>query len=562
MTTGGGDAALNVLIRAKDEASGTIDKVGGRLSKLQGPAKIAKLAMVGIGGAFGALALSGARMANELDQAMSEFRASTGVSGEAAKEFEEVIKDLHKVNTDSFEELAGAAAELQNVFGLAASDVANSMQVFLDYAKVTGQDDVAATKAVSSALKAFGKDAGDAKWLLDTLLTSQQKFGTTTGTVTNILAQNAGTFQALGLDMNQSIGLLSALEANGVNVSRAMMGLRSSVSKFESPEEFQQALTDLSNIDNATERAKVAMDIFGSFAGPGLAKLMGEGSDAISKYTLGVGEAQDAVADASKEFDSSLNVKLELMKRRVMDTTMGFVKFAPGLTAVAAIAGPMAPMLGAVAGAAGGLAITMVRRLIPAMAGMVLAMGPIGLVLAAITVAVGLFALAWSTNLFGIRDKIKWLGLQIKSIFGSIKSTILGLWDGVAGAFKLPINTIIRIINGFLGTYGAIISTIKKGLDAIPGPNPAGNALQFAADALKRGIPLLAQGGVVTEPTLLTSLRTGRATGIMAEAGPEVIAPLGRGGTQHIHIHLDGREIADYVIGVTGDAARLQFGTP
>ena len=247
------------------------------------------------------------------------------------------------MNTESFEELADTAAVLRQQWELSTDQLQDTGQAFLDFAKITRQKAEPATKALSLALKGFGRDVEDVGIVSDTLIASQQRFGISTAETTRILGENAGTFAALGLSMEDAIALLSALAANGVNTSRAVMGLRSSIDAFESPAEFQAALQDLAGIENATERAKAAMELFGAFGGPGLAKVMGEGRDALEQFKLSEEEVIGTTKRASEEFDKGIGVRLQLFKKRVLGTVVEMAPFAQSLGGVTLMLGTMGP---------------------------------------------------------------------------------------------------------------------------------------------------------------------------------------------------------------------------
>jgi len=100
-----------------------------------------------------------------------------------------------------------------------------------------------------------------------------------------------------------------------------------------------------------------------------------------------------------------------------------------------------------------------------------------------------------------------------------LATALSGLANAMTGAFKSAFNAVIRVINSGLDLWADALQVIKNLADAIPGPNPLGNAMQAAIDALHTGLPTLAQGGIVRKPTLA----------LIAEHGPEVVLPLGRG---------------------------------
>ncbi|MCU1494811.1 MAG: rane protein of unknown function [Acidimicrobiaceae bacterium] len=109
----------------------------------------------------------------------------------------------------------------------------------------------------------------------------------------------------------------------------------------------------------------------------------------------------------------------------------------------------------------------------------------------------------------GISDVGSWLGTHVwtpisnffTSIPGKIKSAAAGMWDGLYDAFKDAINFVIQAWDTFVGHFDVNVGPIHI----------------HWADALK--IPMLADGGIVTSPTLA----------MIGEAGPEAVVPLGRG---------------------------------
>ncbi len=155
------------------------------------------------------------------------------------------------------------------------------------------------------------------------------------------------------------------------------------------------------------------------------------------------------------------------------------------------------------------------------------------------------FAVAWTTNAFGIRDKLTEIWNKIKSflsdtwnsikdtasnIFDTIKNSIEGVWnrikditsnvwDSVVGSLKTAINTIIGFINKLIRAWNGL--KLK-----IPGFEKDFGLFKIGFEGIELGvpeipeIPLLAQGGVVRRPTLA----------MLGEAGPEAIVPLRRGG--------------------------------
>ena len=89
-----------------------------------------------------------------------------------------------------------------------------------------------------------------------------------------------------------------------------------------------------------------------------------------------------------------------------------------------------------------------------------------------------------------------------KRAWEGIRSIFKGIWDGLKAAVKVPLNAIIKMINGAINGINLII----KGLNKIPGVN--------IGEVGK--IPYLAKGGIVS-----------KGSAVVGEAGPELLTVSG-----------------------------------
>jgi hypothetical protein len=116
-------------------------------------------------------------------------------------------------------------------------------------------------------------------------------------------------------------------------------------------------------------------------------------------------------------------------------------------------------------------------------------------------------------------------------IWSGITGTISSAWSGVVSTVKGAINTIIGGVNTVIGAINSAINVVNK----LPGPNIPNIPT----------IPKLAQGGIVTRPTLA----------FLAEKGPEAVVPLGRrgaggvGGNYTLNINTKRADPADVAWG-------------
>lgn len=104
-----------------------------------------------------------------------------------------------------------------------------------------------------------------------------------------------------------------------------------------------------------------------------------------------------------------------------------------------------------------------------------------------------------------IRHRDRIVGV-IKALPGKVKAALKGLWDPIWTGFKSVINRVIGMWNR--------VARIR-----LPGFSIGGK--RIGGGPILPPIPMLADGGIVTRPTLA----------VLGEAGPEAVVPLGRRGT-------------------------------
>ena len=114
-----------------------------------------------------------------------------------------------------------------------------------------------------------------------------------------------------------------------------------------------------------------------------------------------------------------------------------------------------------------------------------------------------------------------------KKAWEGVVKIFKGLWDGIVDIFKMPINAVIGLINGFMGAIVSGVNAIIKKLnsfsfsvpDWVPGIGGKKIGFNFSLWTAP-SIPLLANGGVITDPTIAM---LGEYAG--AKEDPEIAAP-------------------------------------
>src|SRR5690554_5018149 len=161
---------------------GAFNKLGGIISSLAGPAAIGAVTAAIVG-----MAKTGFENIKQVEDQMHAFRVATGASGEEAERFAETIRAMHKVNTDSYEDIGAAVTAVRQRFGDLGDQLQPVTQGFMDSAKVTGQDTVKAMDSVSDILARFNMSLDDAGSLMDKMKAATEATGIPIGELQSAL---------------------------------------------------------------------------------------------------------------------------------------------------------------------------------------------------------------------------------------------------------------------------------------------------------------------------------------------------------------------------------------
>ena len=473
---------------------------------------------LGAGLAIGGAALAGAAAVGtkgviELDNAMADYQATTGATVEETQKAAETSEELFRNNlgVDSYAEAAEAQAALRTELGLTEEQIDASADAFIDYARVTGQDATQAISQMDDILDAWNLDADDSTGIMDQLVASHQEFGLNVGESGAVLAKLAPQLTAANMGLDDGVGLLNLFAESGVDASKAPQALTSALSKVKSPEELQQLITDISATEDPFERAQLAIDLFGSRAGPQLANALAGTNGDLSEFAVSAEDAAGASQEAGDAMDSSFGRQAQLWIRNIQGMATDMVQnLGPGIGGVAVAASTAAPLLGRMGGSLLDLGKSLGPKLLTGLGALVPIVGGAGTAVgSAFSAAASLAIVAWPAILIGLvvaalvlvftnpelREKALAIGGAIVKFIGEaigklveVLGKVLGMiakWGGeviaaVAGVvgkiveFFLSIpgrvaGFVVALFNLWLNAWKLIIGTVVEGVSRVVG---------------------------------------------------------------------------------------------
>jgi hypothetical protein len=214
--------------------------------------------------------------------------------------------------------------------------------------------------------------------------------------------------------------------------------------------------------------------------------------------------------------------------------TAVFQKLAPFIQEHADLIGKAVLVVGALTGAVmlAGAAVKAYETITKAMAiaqgllNAVMSMNPIGLVVIAIAALTAAFIIAYQHS-EKFRDIITDAFDTVKDVAESVAKVVGTAFRVVFDGIKITINSLISLANGAIRALNGINVSVPSWVPGLGGKS-------FGFDL--KTIPMLAEGGIVTKPTLA----------MIGEAGAEAVVPLSKGmGGINVVVNVQGSVVQE-----------------
>lgn len=511
--------------------------------------------------AFAGVAIAGAKMAIDIGRDIQTMEANivagTGASGAALDGLIDSARNVATQVPGSFDVVSQALADVSTNFGHTGAKLEATTELFLDFARVAGVEVGEAITIADSALTLFGEN--DANEALGDFLRVAQATGRPMAELLSSLEKFGPVFANMGFSLEETVALMGGLEQAGIDVTRISPGLnrfsREIADLGGDPRAALEAI--VSQIETATsdvDALKIATEAFGAEGAQRLSAAIRAGAFDLGDFNglLGDGtglvdEQADAVLTLGERFAmlrNRLAVKLMPAIEKVIEFLEGLLEAIDKDGLAGAVdylkerfgnLGQMmsknAPLFAALLVVLGGIAVALLASI-----------SPIILVAAAIAVLVAGFVWAME-NVDAFRNSVEAVASVIKrlpEVFSLVKDNLgdilLLMFQPMLFGAKMVFEGVRALWNATIGGFGF----------DVPGwlPEIGGKSFRFPKIPAFPSIPGLAEGGIVTGPTLA----------LIGEGNePEAVIPLSRmgemsGGGMTVNITMPAGSDGDDVV--------------
>lgn len=299
---------VEIIIRAKDQASGVFDSLKGK----------AALVASAIAGYFGISAFVGAvKGASDLEAKLSEVKAVSGATAEEMKLLRKAAEDAGATTKFTATEGADALGNLTRA-GLSAKDAIAALPAVLQLAQAGDIGLAEASEYVTKTVMGMGLAFTDAGRVADVLAAGANASNTSVTGLAQALSYAAPVAKSLGLDLEFTVAIIGKFADAGIDASRAGTALNAILSQFKDPAsrfrqelaaagivtgDFQQALRQLAKAGPEGQKAILAV---GTEAGPALTALLNQGIGALDALKGKLDEARGSAAATAATMEDNL----------------------------------------------------------------------------------------------------------------------------------------------------------------------------------------------------------------------------------------------------------------
>jgi len=314
--------AIELLLKARDLASAPIRGIVSGIKFLD--SEISVIAGK-IRGAFSGLFGGGLDGSKEFEAQLDKVQAKGDYTAESMEQLKkaavEVGAKFGLTGTEAAQGMESLAAA-----GLNATQVMQALPPVLALAKAEGISVDAAAEKLSDSLSIMGLGFEQAARMADVLAKGANVSTTNSSALAQALSTAGGIARTAGLDLEQTVGTLSALANAGIKGERAGTALAAILTQLTNPA--SAASKELSalgittrdlgevvgQLDAKGDASNAAILAFGETAGPGLRALIGQGQQSLIDLTGQLRNADGAAQQAADGIGGNLKGALQALQ--------------------------------------------------------------------------------------------------------------------------------------------------------------------------------------------------------------------------------------------------------
>ena len=264
----------------------------------------------------------------ELDEGYDTIVTKTGATGEALEGLTKSADNVFGTMPEDMSTVGEAIGEVNTRFHTTGTELEKTSKQFIQFATINGTNVTQSVDQVDKIMKAWNVDASQTGNLLGLLTAKAQETGISIDTLESNVLDNNAAFKEMGLSLPQAINLMAQFDANGVDSTQAMAGLKKALQNATAEgksmdEALSETIGSIKNAKTETEAMQIATELFGKKGAAEMTKAIRENRIDLTSLSSSMEEYGTTVEDTyNGTLDPIDNAKVAMNNAKLALSTL------------------------------------------------------------------------------------------------------------------------------------------------------------------------------------------------------------------------------------------------
>lgn len=264
----------------------------------------------------------------ELDEGYDTIVTKTGATGEALEGLTQSADNVFGTMPEDMSTVGEAIGEVNTRFHTTGTELEKTSKQFVQFASINGTNVTQSVDQVDKIMKAWNVDASQTGNLLGLLTAKAQETGISVDMLESNVLDNNAAFKEMGLSLPQAINLMAQFDANGVDSTQAMAGLKKALQNATSEgksmdEALSETIGSIKNAKTETEAMQIATELFGKKGAAEMTKAIRENRIDLTSLSSSMEEYGTTVEDTyNGTLDPIDNAKVAMNNAKLALSTL------------------------------------------------------------------------------------------------------------------------------------------------------------------------------------------------------------------------------------------------
>lgn len=204
----------------------------------------------------------------ELDEGYDTIVTKTGATGEALEGLTASADNVFGSMPEDMSTVGEAIGEVNTRFHSTGEELESLSTQFIQFSSINGTNVTQSVDQVDKIMKAWNIDTSQTGNLLGLLTSKAQETGISVDKLESYVLDNNSAFKEMGLSLPQAINLMAQFDANGVDSTTALAGLKKALQNATAEGKsmdvaLEETIGSIKNAKTDTEALQIATELFG-----------------------------------------------------------------------------------------------------------------------------------------------------------------------------------------------------------------------------------------------------------------------------------------------------------